>query len=110
MVGRGPPRSQSVATPSSTVGTTPAADEAIDCAAAGRASATAVRGADAVIPLIARVMSAAVATQIRTMVMDSSFDASASPTIDITRRVMFQHCTSCFTKYQVTEEELISAD
>jgi DnaJ-class molecular chaperone len=30
--------------------------------------------------------------------------------IDITRRVMFQHCTSCFTKYQVTEEELISAD
>ena len=30
--------------------------------------------------------------------------------IDLTRRVMYQHCPSCFTKYEVTEDELISAD
>jgi len=29
--------------------------------------------------------------------------------IDLTRRVMYQHCPSCFTKYEVTEDELISA-
>ena len=29
--------------------------------------------------------------------------------IDVTRRVMFQHCTTCFAKWQTTEEELISA-
>ena len=29
--------------------------------------------------------------------------------IDITRRVMYQHCPSCFRKYEVTEDELISA-
>ena len=29
--------------------------------------------------------------------------------IDLTRRVMFQHCPSCFTKYETTEDELISA-
>ena len=29
--------------------------------------------------------------------------------IDLTRRVMFQHCPACFTKYQVTEDELIAA-
>ena len=30
--------------------------------------------------------------------------------IDLSRRVMYQHCPSCFTKYEVTEAELISAD
>ena len=30
--------------------------------------------------------------------------------IDVTRRVMFQHCTSCFAKWQTTEQELISAE
>ena len=29
--------------------------------------------------------------------------------IDISRRVMFQHCPSCFTKYETTEDELISS-
>ena len=29
--------------------------------------------------------------------------------IDVTHRVMYQHCTTCFTKWQTTEEELISA-
>jgi len=29
--------------------------------------------------------------------------------IDISRRVMFQHCPSCLTKYETTEDELISS-
>jgi hypothetical protein len=29
--------------------------------------------------------------------------------IDISRRVMYQHCPSCFTRYETTEDELISA-
>ena len=28
--------------------------------------------------------------------------------IDITRRVMFQHCTDCMTKWETTEAELAS--
>ena len=28
--------------------------------------------------------------------------------IDLTQRVMYQHCPSCFTKYQTTEAELIA--
>jgi len=30
--------------------------------------------------------------------------------IDISRRVMYQHCPSCFNKYQTTEDELITAE
>jgi hypothetical protein len=28
--------------------------------------------------------------------------------IDLTRRVMFQHCTTCMTKWETTEAELVS--
>ena len=28
--------------------------------------------------------------------------------IDLSRRVMHQHCPSCFAKWQTTEEELVS--
>jgi hypothetical protein len=30
--------------------------------------------------------------------------------IDISRRVMYQHCPSCFHRYETTEDELISAE
>ena len=30
--------------------------------------------------------------------------------IDVTRRIMYQHCTTCSAKWQTTEDELISAD
>ena len=29
--------------------------------------------------------------------------------IDVSQRVMFQHCSSCFNKWETTEEELVSA-
>lgn len=30
--------------------------------------------------------------------------------IDVTRRVMHQHCTACLAKWQTTEEELVSSE
>ena len=29
--------------------------------------------------------------------------------IDVTRRVMYQHCTTCLAKWETTEDELVKA-